>query len=306
MDHIKNILVAVDFSPCSAAALKQAVRIAAQNRAQVKALHVVRIPAYALPESALLPVDVLPPVDLLHSEARQRWAQWAPACEVGRSVEFECVLGLPRMEILERTRHGTFDLLVVGAHGEFDAKRGIGSIASTCVQRAGANVLVVREEQIAPYKSVVACVDFSDTSRLALEQAIRTAAQDGASLHILHVFADPWRGLGPPDGIKANMPDINDRYQQAVEKHLRAFCEPLKHEMHALKAVFHVQQFAQAGHGKSIVEFVARERCDLVVLGTRSKWNVRDFFWGSTAERVVREAPCSVLTVKPSESDRTP
>lgn len=299
MDRLKTILVAVDFSPSSAAALKQAVRIAALNRARVSAIHVVEIPAYALPEGSFLPIDLLPPVDLLISASRERWTQWAPAREVGRAVSFECVLGLPRMEILERARHGTLDLLVVGAHGEFDAKRGVGSIAAACVQRARTKVLVVRDDQTSAFKSVVACVDFSDTSRLAVEQAVRIAAQDGAALHILHVYTDPWHGLGPPDEIKANMPDINARYQQAVEQHLRSFCEPLAHEIRALKAVFHVEQFDQGGHGKSIVEFVARERCDLVVLGTRSKWNVRDFFWGSTAERVVREAPCSVLAVKP-------
>ncbi len=304
MDHLKNILVAVDFSSCSAAALKQAARIATLNRARVSALHVVEIPAYALPEGSFLPIDLLPPVDLLLSESRERWTQWPPARELGGTVAFECVLGLPRMELLERTRQGAVDLLVVGAHGDFDAKRGVGSIAGACVQRAGTKVLVVREGQTGPFKSVVACVDFSGTSKLALEQAVRIAAQDGAVLHILHVYADPWHGLGPPADIKANLPDINARYKQSVEQHLRSFCEPLSHEMRALKAAFHVEQFGEGGHGKGIVEFVARERCDLVVLGTRSKWNARDFFWGSTAERVVREAPCSALAVKPSDLEQ--
>ncbi|MBM4361664.1 MAG: universal stress protein, partial [Deltaproteobacteria bacterium] len=38
---------------------------------------------------------------------------------------------------------------------------------------------------------------------------------------------------------------------------------------------------------------------DLVVLGTRGRTNLRDLFLGSTAERVVRECPCSVLAVPP-------
>jgi universal stress protein E len=300
MDQFKNILVAVDFSLCSAAALKQAVRIAALNRARVSALHVVEIPMYALPEGSFLPIDLLPPVDLLLSESRERWAQWPPAREVGRSVTFECVLGHPRMELLARAR--SVDLFAIGAHGDFDTKRGIGSIAGSCVQRAGTKVLVVRHDQNGPFKSVVACVDFSETSKLAVEQAVRIAAQDGAALHILHVYTDPWHGLGPPIEIKTNLPDINVRYQQSVERHLRSFCESLAHEMRALKAVFHVEQFDKGGHGKGIVDFVARKQCDLVVLGTRSKWNVRDFFWGSTAERVVREAPCAALTIPPLES----
>lgn len=298
MDRIKRILVAIDFSPCAAAALKQAVRIAALNRARVEAVHVVPIPVYAVPDGAFMPID-FPPVDLLLSEARECWSRWPAAREAGMSLAFDAVLGLPRMELVDRVRRDSFDLLVVGAHSEFDAKRGVGSIAAACIQRAGTKVLVVREGQIAPFRSVVACVDFSETSKLALEQSIRIAAQDGAALHVLHVYTDPWHGLGPPDAIKANMPDFADRYRNATEQHLRSFCEPFAHEIGALKGVFHAVQFDRGGHGKGIVEFVARERCDLVVLGTRSNWNIRDFFWGSTAERVVREAPCSALTVKP-------
>ena len=41
------------------------------------------------------------------------------------------------------------------------------------------------------------------------------------------------------------------------------------------------------GYGHAIVAFVKGEGFDLAVLGTRAKWNLRDFFWGTTAERVV-------------------
>ncbi len=296
MDRLKTILAAVDFSPCSSAALKQAVRIAALSRARITAVHVVPIPVYAVPDGAFMPIE-FPPVDLLLSAARQRWANWPAAREAGGSVVFDAVLGLPRMELLDRVLRHSFDLLVVGAHGEFDARRGVGSTAAACVQRAATKVLVVREGQSNPFQSVAACIDFTDTSKLALEQAIRVAAQDNAALHVLHVYDDPWRGIGPPDGVRVHMPDLAERYRRAVEQHLRAFCEPLAHETGALKAAFHAVQFN--GHGKGIVDFVTRERCDLVVLGTRAKWNLRDFFWGSTAERVVRDAPCSALTVKP-------
>ena len=62
-------------------------------------------------------------------------------------------------------------------------------------------------------------------------------------------------------------------------------------EFHALLA---------STHGEGIIAFVQRHGCDLAVLGTRATWNIRDFLWGSTAERVVRECPSSVLTLKPA------
>ncbi|MCC6428950.1 MAG: universal stress protein [Phycisphaerales bacterium] len=294
MDQLKRILVAIDFSESSAAALRQAVRIAALNRAAVAAVHVVSLPVYAIPHGSFLPMELPPVADLLDS-GRQQWATWPPAREVGRDVAFEAVMGMPRAELIDRVRRESIDLLVVGASGA-DGHTRLGSTASGCVQRAATKVLAVRRGRAAAFRAVVACIDFSDTSRLALDQAIRIAAQDGATLHILHVYADPWQGR-IPEGVRSHMPDLSERYQAAVEQHLRTFCKPFEHEIGALKATIHALQCR--GHGKGIVEFIQREHCDLAVIGTRSTWNARDFLLGSTAERIAREAPCSILTIKP-------
>lgn len=298
MDSLKRILVAVDFSACSSAALRQASRIAAWNRATLAALHVVPDPVYPLPPDLYFPLDATTTKALLQ-EARDRWATWSRENQGGASARFDAIIGIPRYEILQRVERDKPDLLVVGAHSELDTRRGIGSTASACVQRAGTRVLVVREDQVAPFRSVVACVDFTDLSREALDQAIRVAAQDDSALHILHVFEDPWRGLRLPDKVRNNLPDLAERYRGSVERHLRSFCEPQEHETGALRATFHAVQ--ADSHGKGIVDFVRHQHCDLAVLGTRSKWNLRDLFWGPTAERVVREASCSVLTIKPAQ-----
>jgi universal stress protein E len=296
VNRLKNILVAVDFSPCSAAALGQAVRLAKVNGAQVTAMNVVPVPVYAVPDSVFIPLEFPSPATLL-TEARRRWSAWPPGTEAGAGVSFETELGSPRSVLLDRSRLGPADLLVIGAHGDLDAKRGIGSTAAACVQRAECPVLVVREGRKGPFRSVVACVDFSETSRLALQHAIRVAAIDGADLHILHAYEDPWHGFGPPEGVRDHMPDFAGKYRHAIETHLKAFCQPQAHEIGALKAKFHA--VLSQGHGKGIVDFVAQEKCDLIVLGTRNSWNARDFLLGSTAERVVRDASCSALTIKP-------
>lgn len=297
MDHIRKILVAVDFSPCSEAALRQAVRIAALSRASVSALHVVPIQLYSAPDGSFMSAD-FPPVDLLLADARDRWKAWPAAREVGAGVAFDAVLGLPRMELLDRVKNDAADLLVIGAHGDDKTGPGVGPIASSCVQHAESKVLLVREGDARPFRSIAACVDFSDTSRHALEQAIRIGALDGAALHVVHVFADPWEGVRSRERLAARVPDFASRYRHGLEKSLRDFCSPFAHELGALKATYHAVQ--SHNHGSGIVTFVTDHRCDLVVLGTRNKWNLRDFVWGSTAERVVRDAPCSAITVRPA------
>lgn len=303
MDRLKSIMVAVDFSACSADAFRQAARIAEWNNASLAAVHAVPLPGHPHTPYPFIPIDVPTTGDFV-DEARRRWNAFAPDCPARSATDLAVVIGSARAEIVERVRAERPDLLVIGAHSDRDASRGIGATAAACVQRAPSRVMVVREGAAGPFAHVVACVDFSDTSRLALDQAIRITAQDGSSLHILHVYQDPWGGLGPPDDMKSNMPDFWTAYENAVVDRLRSFCEPLGHEIGALKATFHAAKAAD--HGVGIVDCVRAFNADLVVLGTRARWNLRDAFWGSTAERVVRAAPCSVLTVQPDGFDQPP
>lgn len=293
MDRLAKILVAVDFSPCSAVAFREAVRLAGWSRASLEAIHMVDASLYAS-----IPPDTLMPVGLLVTEAREKWETFAPDCPARAATPLTIQVGRPRTLIVEHVRAEKPDLLVIGAHSDLDAHRAIGGNAAACVQHAATKVLVVRESQVGPFKSVVACVDFSETSRVALEQAIRVAAQDNAALHILHVYTDPWQSRSASAQAGADLPSFREAQHRAVAAHVRSFCEPLAHEIGALKGQFHA--LSAKTHGEGIIAFVQRHGCDLAVLGTRASWNVRDFLWGSTAERVVRECPSSVLTVKPA------
>lgn len=293
------ILVAIDFSPCSAAAFREAKRLGAWLGARVTALHVVTPIPPIVPDpiglgSLAIP---LPTDDQLTASARRRWARFAEECGGAEGASFVIEVGLPRDAILDAVRRERPKMLLIGAFGTSDAHIGIGTTASACAQRAATQVMVVRDGSSGPFRSIVACVDFGDTSRLALEEAVSIAAEDGAALHILHVYTDPWHGLGPTDDIRRNMPDFAETYEKAVERRMKEFCEPLAHELGAIKPQVHAVQAPR--HADGIKAFIDAHRCDLAVLGTRGKFNLRDYLWGSTAERVVREAMCSVLAVKP-------
>lgn len=293
MDRLAKILVAVDFSPCSAAAFREAARLATGSGATLEAIHAVDVSRFTP-----IPPDPMLPVGLLIEEAREQWASFVLECPARATTHLAVEVGRPRDVIVERVRRDVFDLLVIGAHSDLDARRAIGSTAASCVQHAESKVLVVREGQAGPFKSVVACVDFSETSRSALEQAIRIATQDRATLHLLHVYVDPWRGRSASARAGVDLPAFREAQRRAVEDHLRKFCEPFARELGTLRAEFHA--VLARSHGEGIIEFVKRLGCDLAVLGTRATWNLRDFLWGSTAERVVRECPSSVLALKPA------
>jgi len=300
MDRLKTILVAVDFSLCSSDAFRQAARLAAWNNAKLNALHVVNAPSTPLGRQAFTPF-ALPTEDTLVHDAHRRWEDFAPGCEGKTAVKFTVAVGSPREEILRAIESIKPDLLVMGTNSVLDRNRGIGTTAAACVRKAKAKVLLVREEQTRPFTSVAACIDFSATSRLAVEQAIHVAAQDEAALHVMHVYDDPWHGMPRSDIVEANMPDFNTKMKEAVAQRLREFCQPLAHEMNALKAHFHGIQHDEhwEGYGAGLVGFIGSQGIDLAVLGVRSTWSARDLLWGSTAERVCRDAGCSILTVRP-------
>lgn len=301
MQTIKKIVAAVDFSACSEDAFRQAARIAEHTGAALEACYVVPLPVYInIPEFG---VPFEPPVaaDVV-IDARRRWEAFAPDCPAHGHTLFNVEFGVPRVAIAEIVRKKRADLLVLGAHSDSDARRGIGTTASACIERAPVRVLVVHPGRTAAFHTVVACIDFSDVSRLALEQAIEAAALDDARLHVLHVYSDPWRGRPAPAIVTNNMPDFDAKYHQSVETRLRQFCEPYVHELNALNAAYHVIQVAN--HAEGIVAFTQRHGCDLAVLGTQAHWNMHDFLWGTTAERVVRECPCSTLTIHPPDRPR--
>lgn len=300
MNSLKSILAAVDFSPCSVSALKEAARVASFSRASLRAVHVVAIPSYVPAPHPLFPFPLPTQADYV-SEARTAWALLEPELGSESGVTCDVEIGHPRDVILEVAGRVRADLIVLGSHGIADAHKGIGPIAAGCMQRARSAVLLVREDHKGPFRNAVACVDFTETSRLALHHAIRLAAKDGAALHVLHVYDDPWHGLGPPTGIRSNMPEFKAHFHESVEGRLREFCSSFTHELGALRAKFHCleSEWRGGGYGHAIVRFIKEQGCDLAILGTRDRWNVRDMIFGSTAERVMREGQCSILGVKP-------
>jgi len=295
MTAVKKVLVAVDFSSCSRDALREGARIAALEGASLSAVHVVRVPVMTpMPEFGFMPeVQIEGALERAH----ETWRRVAQETGLDPSVRCSFEVGRPQQGILDAVSTQRPNLLIVGAHGSTDAWRHIGFVAVSCIQHCASPVLVVRQGHAGPFRKVLACVDLSETARRALDEAIRVAVRDGAALDVLHLFADPWDGRKPPAAMQKNVPDFRERYRAAVEERVREFLAPVAVELQALKAQLRVEMAPD--HGFAIVTDVRERGFDLVTIGTRAKWNARDFFLGSTAERVVRGSPCSVLAVKP-------
>lgn len=296
MNSITSIVVGIDFSVGSAAALREALRIAQWNRAGVRAVHVIdSLVASELEEAVSAFQERVR--DGLIADAKQAWTGFAASVEGAGVVPIEVRIDHPIRGILAVAREARADLLVIGASGAREPDAGLGTVATACVRHAMNKVLLVRDTQAGPFKTVVACVDFSPTSLLALDQAARVANQDGAALHVLHVFDAPWHQLHYRAPTPEADPHFQKQYRAGLEGRLHAFAGQLGREIDYLRPVFALVD--HHGHRSGIVQYATRVGADLIVQGTRGRTDLRDLLLGSTAEKVLRDSTCSVLAVKP-------
>ena len=298
-----SIVVGTDFSPCSAVALGQAIRIAGWARAKLHVVHVIDTIVVIELEATLSPMQQ-GIRDGLIKDAEQAWADFAkgvPGVGGTAGLPIEVSINNRIVGILKRAREDKADLIVLGAFGNRAPDVGLGTVATACLRKSMTDVLLVRDtigqQGNVPFKTIVAAVDFSPTSLRAIERAAMFAAQDGAELHLLHVFEAPWHQLHYSVPTPLTPAHQQKQYRDGLEGRLAEFCRPVMEAHAALRTRFVV--YDHGGHRSGIVEYAGKVQADLIALGTRGRTNLRDVLLGSTAEKALEESKCSILAVKP-------
>jgi len=292
MNRLKNILLGTDFSTGSAAARQQAVRLARWNGAGLQAVHVVDVLAVRQYAEQLERPLMLVEKEIIEQTGR-RLREWL--AQSGSVVEGAAIIGMPLDGLLNAARENEASLLVLGVRGETSAHADAGNLALKCLRKAQTKVMLVHEQHVGPFKQVVACVDFSDTARVAVQQARHVAEQDGSQIHFIHVYSQPWQTLQqatPQDGG-----NVAGKYRTVLENRLREFVG----DTTGLKATFQVIEADRSAPG--IADYARRHAADLLVLGSKGLSNLKYLLLGSTVERLLREVPCSVLVVRPPGGD---
>lgn len=143
----RKIVVGVDFSPVSHAAMRKAAQLAAETDAELTIAHVWEIPIYAVGEGAAFPAPVLEDVISASQRLLETWQ--AEARSLGaRTVATMLRNGAPWHELVELVRGDpSYDLIVVGTHGRTGIKHVLlGSVAERVARHAPCAVLVVRPD----------------------------------------------------------------------------------------------------------------------------------------------------------------
>jgi len=145
-------------------------------------------------------------------------------------------------------------------------------------------------------QNILVPLDFSPCSKKALAYALPFARQLGATITLAHVLQ-----IAPVNGIEFAELDfaaIEARARKACEEELQTLAEE------KIREGFDVRM--QMGSGRAwaeIVEIAKKQKTDLIIISTHGHTGLKHVLLGSTAENVVRHAPCPVLVVRERERE---
>jgi universal stress protein A len=140
-------------------------------------------------------------------------------------------------------------------------------------------------------------IDFSDHSKKALQYAIPFAEQFKASIDLLYVVEPT---IYPADFSfgQVGFPNVEDELRQRGAEELKSLIAkeigrrvPAKQVIRTGKAFYEIREYAR------------EEAMDLIIIATHGHSGVEHVLFGSTAEKVVRHAPCPVLVVRMDEKE---
>jgi nucleotide-binding universal stress UspA family protein len=144
-------------------------------------------------------------------------------------------------------------------------------------------------------REILCPVDFSDESREALHFGVELARLFGARLTLFNVYQMP--GYALPEGVVLAGPEVLNELVDSIESDLRAWSD----EARGLGAGEVAWETALGTPANEIERFARDHAIDLIVIGTHGRTGLRHVLLGSVAEKVVRHAPCPVLTVRPRD-----
>jgi nucleotide-binding universal stress UspA family protein len=145
-------------------------------------------------------------------------------------------------------------------------------------------------------KHILYPTDFSGHSLVALPMALDLATRYGATLHCLHVL-DVGHEFFLASGELIPCPADKTEMLRSVEDKLDGFVQT-----HIIPSELSIQQTVVQGTPfMEIIRYCRKEKIDLMVLGTHGHSALASMLLGSVAEKVVRKAPCAVLTVRHPE-----
>ena len=216
---------------------------------------------------------------------------WEPLISVGHAAD----------EIARIVEEQGMDLVISATRGRSGLKRLIlGSVTERLMRTLSCPLLVVQNPDKASaasdalnvnMESILIGCDFSPDSEVAFEHGLSLAQEFESELHLAHVVETSiYQQLHKTESpVEEELQQeiqtrLINKLQEMVPEEARNWCKP--------------QTSLLDGHPyEELVKYAEKNNIDMIVLGTRGHGLVKSLLVGSTTDRVVRNAPCPVLSV---------
>lgn len=263
----RHILAATDLSARSDRALARAAGLAAQHGAKLTVLHVIDA---ELPEAARANLATI-----ARNNIRDTLG------EAAASSTIDVREGEDYRDILAAATEHDADLLIVGRHRNEDGAKPLsGTTLDRVVRYGDLPVLLVAEAAHRPYGCVVAGLDLSDASSLALTTASGLAP--GAKVYGVHGFEVAFAGF---------MSDARHVEEERV-RHEAMIAEQMSHLPDGMEVTPHL---ISGSADRALRKAAAELSPDLIALGTHTRTGLVKALIGSVAESFLAHPPCDVL-----------
>lgn len=146
-------------------------------------------------------------------------------------------------------------------------------------------------------KNILVATDFGESAAVAMAYGRDLARTFGARLHVVHMVEDVMLRYSPEVGFAS--PELQKNLETAARRGLDTLIT--EDDRKTLTVIPVVQSCVSIP--AAIVDHAKANTIDLIITGTHGRGAVKHLLMGSVAERVVRTAPCPVLTVHAKERE---
>lgn len=279
MQLIKKILFPTDFGESMDVALRSVIDIAKKFDSEIILLH-------ALPEKIsndhlkdLVSVKMKEFTDKIKAEQIRCY--------------FELISGNSADVILEVAERKKVNIILLGAGRSRKMEFKLGSNSEKIIRNSSVPVWIIEKDKPILMNTILCPVDFSDESRLALDNAIHLCRRFESKLIIMHVIkslSDEYSDIGV---------DLDEEKPEWIKK-ISAEFDSFIMEMN-LSGILWEKELKFGDPSNEIIELISSNNVGLIVMGSTGKSGLSRFLIGSVTEKVTRKVPCSFIVIK-SES----
>jgi nucleotide-binding universal stress UspA family protein len=297
--NIRTIVCTTDFSDFSNRAIPFGVALAKEFGAKLYLCHVIDLSSVAMygegfSDPLMLESKI---TDYAHEHLQDLIGDmdidWESLTSVGHTAD----------EIAHIAKEKGADLVVSATHGRSGLKRLIlGSVTERLMRTLPCPMYIVRSLERDPaapimaemkLKRILVGCDFSTDSDLAVQYGLSLAQEFQTELYLAHVLEPTvykdmsTQVAGASDSDREGLRDkLARKLEGMVPEEAKQWCTP--------------ETVLLAGHpSDELTKYAVVNKMDLIVLGVRGHSVMESLLVGSTTDRVVRQAPCPVLSVRP-------